>query len=112
MSNEETALQTETRKRAPKRYWREIKGNLYARLQSQDENGKWRDKLKPITDKRTARTVVEEMRRELEEHGAETLQTDKMTFRELAEKYRKAKQLAPAVFENGIKVGGRKSSID
>ena len=100
------------RKRAPKRYWREVKGNLYARLQYQDETGKWREKLRPITDKRVARTVVEEMRRELSVHGEETLQTDKMTFAELAEKYREAKQLDAAVFENGIKISGRKSKVD
>jgi hypothetical protein len=41
------------KKRVQKRYWREIKGHLYARLQYADETGKWKEKLKPITDKRT-----------------------------------------------------------
>lgn len=97
-----------TQKKAPKRYWREIKGHLYARLQYQDESGKWREKLKPIQDKRTARSLVEEMRRELSQHGMETLQTDKMTFKELAEQYEKIK-LVPAIYQDGIKISGKRS---
>lgn len=97
-----------TLKRAPKRYWREIKGHLYARLQYQDESGKWREKLKPIQDKRTARSLVEEMRRELFQHGTETLQTDKLTFKELAERYESIK-LVPAIYQGGIKISGKRS---
>lgn len=96
------------KKRVQKRYWREIKGHLYARLQYADETGKWREKLKPISDKRTAPRVVEEMRRELELHGQETLQSDKMTFGELAEIYRETK-LVPAAYQDGIKVAGKRS---
>jgi integrase len=98
----------ETKKRVQKRYWREIKGNLYARLQYQDESGKWKEKLKPITDKRTANRIVEEMRRELELHGQETLNSDKLTFRELAEKYEEVK-LVPATYQDGVKVSGKRS---
>lgn len=97
-----------TKKRATKRYWREIKGNLYARLQYQDETGKWREKLKPIQDKRTAQSVVEAMRQELSEHGAETLNAEKLTFQELAVEYEKVK-LVPAVYQNGVKVSGKRS---
>jgi integrase len=100
--------ETETKKRVQKRYWREIKGNLYARLQYQDESGKWKEKLKPISDKRTANRVVEEMRRELELHGQETLNSDKLTFRELAEKYEEIK-LVPASYQDGVKVSGKRS---
>ena len=99
------------RKRASNRYWREIKGNLYARLQYKDESGKRREKLKRIADKRTARTVVEEMRRELKTHGEELFQSEKMTFERFAQIYKKSK-LTPAVFENGIKISGRKSNVD
>jgi len=98
------------KKRVQKRYWREVKGHLYARLQYQDDTGKWKEKLKPISDKRTALRVVEEMRRELDVHGQEILTSDKMTFAELATAYEA--KMSPAVFENGIKISGRKSSID
>jgi len=96
------------KKRIQKRYWREIKGHLYARLQYQDETGKWKEKLKPISDKRTALRVVEETRRELETHGEESFTSDKMTYAELAEEYRKTK-LVPAVYQNGVKVSGKRS---
>ncbi len=107
---EQAGLSTD-KKRAQKRYWREIKGHLYARLQYQDATGKWKEKLKPISDKRTALRAVEQMRRELDLHGQETLTSDKMTFSELAALYGEAKMSA-AVFENGIKISGRKSKID
>lgn len=96
------------KKRAQKRYWREIKGHLYARLQYQDDAGKWKEKLKPISDKRTAFRVVEEMRRELEMHGQETLTSDKMSFQELVERFREVKVI-PASYQNGVKISGRRS---
>ena len=99
------------RKRATKKYWIEIKGKLYARLQYKAQNGKYKVKYKPITDKRTARSAVEEMRRELDTHGEEIFESSKMTFAEFAPKYKEAK-LNPAVFENGVKISGRKSSVN
>lgn len=96
------------RKRSANKYWRTVKGHLYARFQYNDESGKIREKLKPLTDKRNARTVVDQMRRELETHGEETLQADKVTFKDLAEKYKQAK-VFPAVIRDGIKVSGLKS---
>lgn len=101
--------QVESKKRGTKKYWRIIKGRLYARLQYKDDSGAAKEKLRPINDKRTARTIVEEMRRELEVHGEEALQDDKVTFKQLAEKY-KAKRVFPAVIRNGVKTEGLKSS--
>jgi integrase len=101
--------ETKTKRSSP-RYWTEIKGKLYARLQYKADDGKYKVKYKAISDKRTARSAVEEMRHELEVHGQETLTNDKMTFAELAKSYEA--KMSPAVFENGIKISGRKSSID
>ena len=109
MSNKtDTLVQTTAKKKAPKRFWREIKGNLYARLQYKDETGKWREKLKPISDKRTALRAVEQMRQELEYHGSEVLNSDKITFAELAASYEQ-KKLTQATYQGGIKVSGRRS---
>lgn len=102
--------ETKDRKRAGTRYWRAVKGNLYARLQYQDETGKWREKLRPISDKRTARSIVEDMRQELLVHGHETLSSDKLTFNELGERYAENK-LKDAEYSNGIKVAGKRSLI-
>lgn len=96
------------KKRQQRKYWREIKGNLYARLQYQDETGKWREKLKPISDKRIALRVVEDMRRELLTHGEETLKSDKILFSELVTQYGSIK-LTEARYSNGIRVSGRRS---
>ncbi|MBK9214653.1 MAG: site-specific integrase [Chloracidobacterium sp.] len=50
------------------------------------------------------------MRRELEEHGEDTLRSDKLTFAGLAAVYAEQKIL-PAKYSNGIKVSGRRSLI-
>jgi integrase len=105
VSNELTKAKT---KRSSPRYWVEIKGKLYARLQYKADNGKYKVKYKSISDKRTARSAVEEMRRELEVHGEETLTSDKMTFKNLAEKYEDVK-LIPATYQDGVKVSGKRS---
>jgi len=97
-------------KRSSPKYWVEIKGKLYARLQYKADDGKYKVKYKAISDKRTARTAIEEMRRELDVHGQEILTSDKMLFSELAKAYEA--KMSPAVFENGIKISGRKSKID
>ncbi len=99
-----------TSKKSSAKYWIEKNGNLYARLQYRDETGKAKDKYKSISDKRTAKRIVEEMRRELEKHGAETLQTDKMTFHDLAQKYTETK-LVPVVYADGVKVAGKRSIL-
>ena len=48
------------------------------------------------------------MRRELTEYGTETIQSDKMTFVQLAEKY-KCTKLTKAKYSNGVEVSGRRS---
>ncbi|MBS1797385.1 MAG: site-specific integrase [Acidobacteria bacterium] len=95
-------------KRSSPRYWVEIKGKLYARLQYKAEDGKYKVKYKPLTDKRTARSVVEAMRQELETHGEEILTSDKMTFDDLADKYEEV-ELVEATYQNGVKIKGRRS---
>ncbi len=50
--NEETK-----KRRGPKKYWITKNGKLYARLQYINEQGEYRDKYKPITDKRDARAA-------------------------------------------------------
>lgn len=97
-------------KRSAPKYWVEIKGKLYARLQYKADDGKYKVKYKAISDKRKARSAVEEMRRELDFHGEEILTSDKMLFSDLAKAYEA--KLSPAVFENGVKISGRKSKID
>ncbi|MBC7899201.1 MAG: hypothetical protein H7070_04025, partial [Saprospiraceae bacterium] len=95
-------------KRAVARYWVLKKGSLYARLQYSDEFGKKREKYRKINAKGDARSVVEDMRQEVQLHGSETLHSDRVTFVELADKYESVR-ITPAVFCNGVKVSGKKS---
>lgn len=103
----ETA-ENNSKPRVQKRYWKEIKGHLYARLQYKNQTGKWKEKLRPISDKRIAIRVVEEMRRDLEQHGQELFTSDKLTFEQLVSEYESIK-LVKAKYTNGIKISGRRS---
>ncbi len=52
--------------------------------------------------------MIKEMVAELENHGEETLKSDKLTFVNLAADY-ESKRLVEATFANGIKVSGKRS---
>ena len=87
-----------------------MKGNLYARIQYQDDTGKIKEKLRRVHSGKITDVYKEirAMREELQNHGEETLNADKMTFIELAEKYKTAK-VFPAIIKEGHKVAGLKS---
>src|SRR2546421_7054517 len=87
---------------------RERNGKLFARIQYIGEDGKRRDKERPAENRKHAREVITEMRRELKQHGEPVLDAHKMTFNELSERYSKLK-LIPAVIVNGKKVAGLRS---
>jgi hypothetical protein len=93
----------EKKKHSAPKYWIEIKGRLCARLQYKTDNGTYKVKYKSITEKRVAKRVVREMRRELQEYGENTLRSDKLTFRELSDFYARDR-VVPAEFSNGVKV--------
>jgi len=107
--------QTETKKPRKARSTQEggymyVKGNLYARIQYFDEKGVRKSKTKAVPSGRKTDVwkAVREMRDELNNHGEETLNANKMTFLELAEKY-KAARVFPAIIIDGHKVAGLKS---
>ncbi|HEX8370874.1 MAG TPA: site-specific integrase [Pyrinomonadaceae bacterium] len=86
-----------------------INGILYARIQFKDEiTGKRKEKLIPAENRTNGRELVKEMRKDLQNHGEKVLRSDKMTFKELAEKYDELK-LVEAVYQDGRKVAGRRS---
>jgi integrase len=96
------------RKRSATKYWVEIKGRLYARLQYKNEAGIYKVKYRSITDKRTARAVVEKLRNELAIHGEAAFLAEKMTFDELVTRFEE-NELVAASFQNGVKLNGRRS---
>ncbi len=109
-------MKTETTDKKPRRArsreggYKWMKGNLYARIQYQDDTGKLKEKLRRVSSGKLADVwkEVRAMRDELNQHGEETLNADKMTFLLLAEKYKEAKVFA-AVIKDGHKVAGLKS---
>lgn len=87
-----------------------IRGRLYARLQYKTASGKYKTKYKLIADKREAKRAVDKMRGELQTYGLESLESDKLTFLDLAKHYNQHR-LVPATYSDGIKVSGRRSLI-
>lgn len=89
-----------------------VKGKLYARVQYIDEKtGGRKEKLRPANNKTHARTLIDQMRKELGTGGQTALEADKITFQGVADKYQKIK-LVPPIFQNGIKVCGKRSFQD
>ncbi|MDQ3636075.1 MAG: site-specific integrase [Acidobacteriota bacterium] len=86
-----------------------IGNRIYARIQYNDEiTGKRKEKLRRADNRTDARKLIKKMRDELEDGGQTALNSDKLTFSEVAELYEKTK-LIPPVFQNGIKVTGIRS---
>lgn len=89
-----------------------INGKIYARIQYLDEiTGKRKEKLKLAPNRTKAREYIKDMRKDLNQGGQAALESDKLTFKQVAEKYENTKLVAPVV-QNGIKVSGKKSFQD
>jgi integrase len=80
----------------------------YARVQWADENGKRRQKEKRADNKSHADRLIKDMLRELDDHGAKSLEANRMTFAELAEHYDKHHAI-PAKYVDDRKVEGLRS---
>ena len=88
-----------------------INGIIYARVQYVDEDtGKRKEKLRRAPNRTKARELIKEMRKELDQGGQAALESDKLTFKQIAESYAEI-YLVAAVFQNGEKIEGRKSVL-
>lgn len=90
------------------RHYREINGQIYARFVYTDGEGKRREKHLKAESKTHARELYDKMRREFEDHGQQSIDAARMTFRQLAEVYEKVK-LQPAEYKGDRKISGRRS---
>ncbi len=90
------------------RHYRVIDGQLYARFVYTDGAGKRRERHVKAESKTHARELYEKMKREFEDHGQQTIDATRMTFRQLAEAYEKAR-LQPAQYKGDRKIAGRRS---
>ena len=80
----------------------------YARVQWADEDGKRRQKEKRADNKSHADRLIKDMLRELDDHGAKSLESYRMTFDKLAEHYEKYHAI-PAKYVDDQKVEGLRS---
>jgi integrase len=83
-------------------------GKWYARVTITVSNGKRRNIKRTAETKGEARNLLNKLLAALEDKGVETIEQDKLTFRDLAEKYSEFK-VKPAEYRGDIKVAGLRS---
>lgn len=82
-------------------------GVLYARVTYYDANGNRKEKWKRAESRTHARDLIKEMLRDLDDHGAEFFDNERITFAELAEQYKNT-YLIPPQYIDGRKIAGRR----
>jgi integrase len=90
------------------KHYRIRDGQVYARLTYTDAGGKRHDLMRKAESITHAREIVKRLRREIEEHGEQTVAGSQVTFRELAKVYEEQK-LQPAQYRHDRKIAGRRS---
>lgn len=89
----------------------EDNGKLYARISYIDPSGKRRFKDRQVKNKTEGWRVIDQLYRELDTHGAESLDASRLTFNRLADHLEKH-YLIPPEYVNGRKVAGKRSYKD
>jgi integrase len=91
---------------------RERDGKVYACIQYKGEDGKRKEKMRRADTRTHAKQIIKKLLRELDDAGEQSLDNDRMTFRDLAALYKKSR-LIPAVYhgegEGQRKVAGLRS---
>jgi integrase len=85
--------------------WNKKRKAWIARLDWQDADGKKHCRKRQVEGKSAGNTLVKKWIRDLEEQGEEYLDAERITFKELADKY-EAVKLVPAEYREGKKVSG------
>jgi integrase len=85
--------------------WNKNRKCWEARLDWTDANGKGHCRKRQVENKSAGNTLVKKWIRDLDEQGEEYLDAERVTFKELAEKY-EAVKLVPAEYREGKKVAG------
>lgn len=88
----------------------EKNGKLYARVQFIDEQGQKRDIWRRAETRKEARNAIKKLLREVDDHGARTLDSHTMTFTDLAG-YFEQHYLKPAEYVDGRKTSGYRSLV-
>jgi integrase len=85
-------------------------GKIYARVTYKDEHGKWKAIWKVANNRTEAKEINRRMIRELDDHGARSMDAARMTFAQLADFYSK-NYVQPAKYLDGRKVSGMRSLV-
>lgn len=83
-------------------------GKWVARVTFTDESGKRRNVKRYCESKTEARDKLDALKRDIKERGQQSIEGDKMRFREVAERYEQTKLIEP-VYVDGKKVAGMRS---
>jgi integrase len=86
------------------------RGLLYARLTFVDEMGKRRELYQRVGTKTQGREWVRKKLREIEDYGQQMVDSDRMTFNQLADIYLE-RRLQPAEYHGDRKISGRRSYV-
>lgn len=76
-----------------------------ARLTYKDQFGKTRNRKRQATNKTEAKLLLKQMLREIEDHGDQVVDGDRLTFRKLAQVYEEKRLFEPTVTPSGKAVG-------
>jgi integrase len=87
----------------------EREGKLYAVIQYVDETGRKRGIWRRAQDRKDARGIIKQVLRELDDHGAEAVDAQNMTFAELAAHFEQHYLKAAEYTAEGRKVAGYRS---
>lgn len=82
-------------------------GVMYARITFIDQSGKRKQKWKRADSRTHAKDLIKQMLRDLDDHGPEVFDHERITFAELAEHYKKTYLITPQ-YVDGRKVVGRR----
>ena len=93
---------------AQDKYYRIRDGKIYARVTFTDATGKRRDISKLAESKTHARELSAQMMLEYQNQGTSFIDANRMTFKELAEKFAEDR-LQPAVYKGDTRVSGMRS---
>ena len=88
-------------------YWKERK-SWYARLTFTDAGGKRRNICRSVKDRTEGNKLLKKLLRDLEDNGEKILDSEKLTFRQLAKLYSDRKLIA-AEYQGDTKVRGLRS---
>jgi|SRR5262245_11997677 len=89
-------------------YWSKARKAYIAQLDWTDDAGKRRQRKRQVENKSAGNKLVDKWKREIDDHDVAYIDAERMTFKQLAEKY-EATRLVEPQYRDGVKVAGLRS---